>query len=650
MVAIVRLFLVVAIASVIYSLGSCQQYPSKVQQALSLAGENAPELRKVISHYSQKPQDSLKLKSAYFLIANMPGKFYYEGSLIKKYYQYLSNIEASPALLDSIEDAYGPFDYSKLITKFDINEIKASYLISNIDMAFKVWKEQPWGKSINFNQFCEYILPYRNGNEAPSFDRFKFYAKYNYLLDSVKMVGGDALQACYTINNALKKEGWKFVIQGGFLPYFSADQLISQRKGNCRDMVSKTIFVMRALGIPVAVEFTPNWGNRNGGHMWNVVLDKAGKNHPFMGTENNDSREVDGGTHYTLAKVYLNTFSSQDAVQHLLNKTEGDVPELFKNKYIKDVTGEIEGSGDITVQLDQDERAGKSIVYLCVFNNFEWIPIDWAQAKGNLASFKKVLGNVVYLPAYYEGKSLIPAGLPFRLSQELKLRYFTADQSATGKVFVFRKYPVFMKADYAEHMFGGKFQAAVDAQFSKPKTIWVIPYPEVEMRWYQVAVQPDKAYKYYRYVSPENGFGNIAELQFFSQGKMLQGHPVGTPGSFMNIPEDYFTAAFDGNEATSFNYKESANGWTGLEFSKPERVSMIRFLPRNDDNGIDVGQKYELVYWNHHKWVSAGRHVATSDSIVFDHVPGNALLLLHNLTKGKEERIFSYEGSKQIWW
>lgn len=34
----------------------------------------------------------------------------------------------------------------------------------------------------------------------------------------------------------------------------------------------------------------------------------------------------------------------------------------------------------------------------------------------------------------------------------------------------------------------------------------------------------------------------------------------------------------------------------------------------------------------------------------FDNVPDNALLLLHNTTKGKEERIFTYENKKQVWW
>ena len=34
----------------------------------------------------------------------------------------------------------------------------------------------------------------------------------------------------------------------------------------------------------------------------------------------------------------------------------------------------------------------------------------------------------------------------------------------------------------------------------------------------------------------------------------------------------------------------------------------------------------------------------------YDNVPAQALFRLHNRTKGSEERIFTYEGGKQIWW
>ena len=46
--------------------------PGDVEEALVLAEENREELEKVISHFSKHEEDSLKLRSALFLISNMP--------------------------------------------------------------------------------------------------------------------------------------------------------------------------------------------------------------------------------------------------------------------------------------------------------------------------------------------------------------------------------------------------------------------------------------------------------------------------------------------------------------------------------------------------------------------------------------------------
>jgi hypothetical protein len=59
--------------------------------------------------------------------------------------------------------------------------------------------------------------------------------------------------------------------------------------------------------------------------------------------------------------------------------------------------------------------------------------------------------------------------------------------------------------------------------------------------------------------------------------------------------------------------------------------------------------QYELFYWDN-GWRTLGQQVATADSIVFDGIPGNAVLWLRNLDEGKEERIFTLEEGEQIWW
>ena len=58
---------------------------------------------------------------------------------------------------------------------------------------------------------------------------------------------------------------------------------------------------------------------------------------------------------------------------------------------------------------------------------------------------------------------------------------------------------------------------------------------------------------------------------------------------------------------------------------------------------------YELFYWQD-GWISLGKKQPDGDSVVYDNVPIKALLWLRDLTKGREERPFTYENGKQIWW
>ena len=61
--------------------------------------------------------------------------------------------------------------------------------------------------------------------------------------------------------------------------------------------------------------------------------------------------------------------------------------------------------------------------------------------------------------------------------------------------------------------------------------------------------------------------------------------------------------------------------------------------------------EYELYYWNSKGfWDDLGKKKATDNVLLFHKIPTNGLYVLKDLTKGKEERIFTYEEGKQVWW
>lgn len=54
--------------------------------------------------------------------------------------------------------------------------------------------------------------------------------------------------------------------------------------------------------------------------------------------------------------------------------------------------------------------------------------------------------------------------------------------------------------------------------------------------------------------------------------------------------------------------------------------------------------------WDGVMWKSLGVQVAKAQHLQYHNIPENALLLLRNHSRGVEERIFTYEDGKQIWW
>lgn len=64
---------------------------------------------------------------------------------------------------------------------------------------------------------------------------------------------------------------------------------------------------------------------------------------------------------------------------------------------------------------------------------------------------------------------------------------------------------------------------------------------------------------------------------------------------------------------------------------------------------LTPGQEYELFYWLD-GWQSLGKSFADDRPLVFDEVPVGCLYWLVAVDSDKEERIFTIEDSRQVWW
>ena len=104
----------------------------------------------------------------------------------------------------------------------------------------------------------------------------------------------------------------------------------------------------------------------------------------------------------------------------------------------------------------------------------------------------------------------------------------------------------------------------------------------------------------------------------------------------------------DGTYGETFHDPDSL-GWVAIDFGKKQRISKITYLPSHDSNSIQVGDRYELYYWDN-AWVLIAQKTAEHKYLDLE-VPTNGLYWLKNIDRGKEERVFMLdESGKQVWW
>jgi hypothetical protein len=618
-------------------------YSPEINRVLFMADNNRSQLENVLKHYSRNPADSLKLRAAEFLIANMPDKYSVE------YGVPFENVTAAYMRWNNSPDKQAvnaAYDLLEPAVKEDVKHITADYLIDNIELAFKVWKEQPWGKNIPFDVFCEEILPYRVAHEPLENWRKKVLASFEDLNRSFKRQSGiTAVSACSQINSQLPR----FRIVYG-LPQMNYSMIMTTTKGTCEEMTALALFSMRALGIPVSQDCTPMWTGRNVGHVWNSVYDSIGKRVSFMGAEFNPGRNHQG-LYMSKSKVYRITFAKQNNI----DTEEANIPPSLRNRYVKDVTdeyitpfppdadsGEIKGS--IPVKYPPATNTGYA--YLAAIGENIWNIVGWGKTDSKSIHFGTTGRNILHLPVYYENDTQTPANYPFIINDNDSVLIFEPDTGNYRQLLA----TVVLPSDNnsMKRMENGVFEGANRSDFSDAQVLCTVK--KIDGAYFHTAkIRNSARFRYVRYVSPEDSHCNVAEIRFYnSTGEKLRGKPVGIPETHPNQGKTN-DKAFDGDISTFYEAEQPGGAWTGLDLGEPQTISEIRYLPRNDGNGIYEGLSYELYYWNDRRWQLFEKQTAASHTLTF-RVPANALFYLRNATTNKSGKWFALNENDEQWW
>ncbi len=640
-----------------YVLFSCNNTPRDVSMILDAAGDNRVELEKVIDHY-KSIGDKEKLKAAYFLIGNMDDKYALEGNVIRKYdpffnylkslreknIQILNNSRFIEAKWDSIVSVLGPVRIQDAEIVPDYRIIKADYLIRTIDLAFVVRDSSPWGRKISFDQFCEYVVSYRFRHEPLEDWRSYYRDKYHLISDTIKA------DSCYQLAVRMHQLVPRARGLSLFFRYpfdFQIRQMEASRLGTCHHICTYESMVMRSAGLPVAIDFVPSWGNHYPGHTWNTLIMENGKPFHYEGHQ-----FVFGQYYiYQFAKVYRKTFGRQYTNFH---GHEKEIPQSIRNDHLIDVTPEYTKTLNVSIPLTYYSSTKKKYALICTFGENAWVAQDWAEIRNNKAFFKNMGIDNLYRAMYFEDGALKPASDPFVINAKSEIIYISPSANERQPLLLYRKYPILKHIQfYHERMVKGSFQGSNSRDFKDCVNLYTITTPPSKIE--TVNVTNTSRFRYVRFSSPFPGNGDIAELEFYGGNESrdslkLTGQPIGYPEVSPSVGTPYQNA-FDGNIDTYFNgYSTTLFCWAGLDLGKPRRITKIRYCPRSDTNFIVPGDRYELCYWKNDEWISMGVQIAKEAFLKYENVPSGGLYLLHNLSRGKEERIFTYEEGKQVFW
>ena len=652
------------VSFLIVASSGCSKDTQYLRYALNAAGENKSELKAVLRHYRTVDKDPEKLGAAKYIIANMPAHYSYrDTAAINSYYRKALEILCTGPSPDWQRDTLRQISDTQFMgitynTISDVEIITADYLIYSIDHAFNQWRTQPWAKHLTYEDFKEWLLPYKV-TELQSLDAWRDTLSLHYS-DSLRKIPSTDFErnsiygaieiARHELHSKLSKIGHRVIWEDrGSIPMRSADTWVRMTYGSCYDYVIMGTAVFRSMGLPSTVDEVPVWGRNSDGHSWYVFPDDRGREQATI-----NSLIMPAGMQFypyeRIPKVWRNTYTINRDVVRYRNKSKYVYPfEVCR----QDVTDHYNLTSNLEIETDKERLKllkDKKYVHIAMFVNMggpKWRVLDFGTLKGGKACFKNMGRNMLYIALGYDGSELIPVSSPFILYKSGEIEYIDGkNNTETISMDIRRKYyESYNVVDMRRRILGGKLQCSDRPDFEDAKTLYTIERTDIPDR---IELNADKPYRYWRYLTPDGSWGSISELSFYDAGgNKLEHKGIANP----EAGQDAIERAYDGNLLSNFEINQPDGNWVGMDMEKPTDVKYFSVSPRSDDNDVCPGNEYELLFFEGKGWRSLGYRLADGNSLHYDNIPVNTLLWLRNYTRGKNERPFIIRENREIeWW
>ena len=436
---ILLLIILTAISGCLNLISCRTDSDTMLRYALEQAGANSSELKSVLEHYRTVDDDPEKLAAARYLIENLPAHYSYADNRIYQYYDYAARIFADGSLtpeqqrdsLLAVSDSL--YRELPLHTVPDAQVITAEYIISNIDKSYFQWKECPWARQITFNEYLEWLMPYK-AVEYQELDAWRDTLPAHFGRGLLHPVKNDVeYNTTMGVADMLRNEAQNSMHRYGLytrsgLPLLSAYLLPRQTFGDIPDYALVAVLLMRSAGVPAVIDETPVGARHEAAARWYVIIADKGEE---------EASEWDLATNIGWGffpyergpKVYRNSLA--------INKERFEYSRKAKYRYPfdpgkQDVTDKYFLVSDIEIPIDKDIRKGLQDRYVyiasAVRDSIEpWRIVDFGRMHRCKAEFCNMGREVLYQAMGYDGDTLVPISAPFILHKDRSIEYISAD-------------------------------------------------------------------------------------------------------------------------------------------------------------------------------------------------------------------------------
>ena len=642
------------IVAIIIIMQSCSNIPDGVMQSIKMSGDNAVELRKVINHYKEVDIDQEKLSAIYFLIDNMKWHYSLSKDVEQNYYSKLIKTLSHDSFPEKqrLDLLWQNSVAGNSSVELDLRTIKSDYLIKIVDRAFEQWQGDFWSNHLSFEEFCETLLPYKLIDlQCCDYWKDSLNVKYKiYNEDPDTKPHGEFEYSVFHVAKQLNAQILEKVKtradDRANVRKFLADNVITKIPyGDCEAFAFAHVAAYISKGIGAYIEYIPCWGDRDGGHAFYSIITKSGITVPVMfGVVTHGGFETMQGMN--CPKVFRRVYSVNEKYLKYQQRYS-DIYDFSSHLFYSDVTNLYNHTADIQISIKKD-LCFASVAYICVYNGGAWRVVDFGSIDGGNACFENLGKGILYIvKGVDKDGNLIPVSNPFVLGANGEIEELIPDMNSVEDVILRRKY---LKSDHVWQMeqmvVGGEIHASNFSDFKDYDVVYKVNdvnYPDM------IKLDIGKSYRYWRYYSAPEARCNIAEFQLFdSQMNQCYGSPI---INFAPLDSNYRAEnLFDNDWLTSYESDVKSDSWIGCDLGQPKEITHVRVVQRSDDNGIHPGDEYVLMYWDNGVWNELYRKVADDKKIEFGNVPRNTLLLLKNMTRGTQERVFTIENGNQRFW